>query len=174
MHSCTVRVRHACKHKAWHLPCLSSISLHSHIPLHCCLSFGQLSDYCVGMDCEQWTHSSFEFALVNLQRPIWLSPPISHTAYRPFAPRIEKVRGGDGEPHLSAKQWPPPSEPWRHTWMPDGKANYVFFGVDLGSHREHLFTTGDHETAHGSSIPRFGMKCVEAQPCSVGPMSQYS
>lgn len=39
---------------------------------------------------------------MNLQRPIWLSPPISHTAYHPFAPRIEKVRGGDRELHLSA------------------------------------------------------------------------
>lgn len=31
-------------------PCLSSISLH--IPLRRCLSAGQLSDYCVGTDCE--------------------------------------------------------------------------------------------------------------------------
>lgn len=61
------------------------------ISLRCHLSFGQLSDYCVGMDCEQWIHSSLE----NLQQPIWLSTPISHTAHHPFVLRIESEAGGD-------------------------------------------------------------------------------
>lgn len=42
--------------------------------------------------------ASLEFALVDLRRPIWLSPPIGHTAYLPFA---GKNREGDGGFHLS-------------------------------------------------------------------------
>lgn len=42
--------------------------------------------------------ASLEFALVDLRRPIWLSPPIGHTAYLPFA---RENREGDGGFHLS-------------------------------------------------------------------------
>lgn len=139
---------------------------HSTLPLPV---FWPATDYCVGTDCERWIHPSFEFALENLQRPIWLSPPISHTAYHPFAPRIEKVRGGaHRELRLSAKQWPPPSELWRHTWMPDVKANYVFFGVD-GYASENISSPPRTMKIHmASQFSGFGMKCVEARPCSVG------
>lgn len=41
------------------------------------------------------------------------------------------------------------------------------FWVDCRA-SEHFVTAGDRETAHGNLILWFGMKCVEAQPCSVG------
>lgn len=53
--------------------------------------------------------------------------------------------------------------------MSDGKANYGFLGVDWWALTEHLVTIGNHETAHGSPILRFGMECGEAQPCSMEP-----
>lgn len=79
-----------------------------------------------------------------------------------------------GGPNMSTKQWPPPSEPWRHTWMPDGEANYVFFLVGAASLREHFITGGNHETARGIPIPEFGMKCVEAQTRSAALKHQTS
>lgn len=144
--------------------CTHKNSLHQSLPtpisLCRCLPLGRLSDYCVGMEREQWIHSSLE----NLQQPIWLSTPIRHTAHHPLVLRIERVRRGGL--NMSTKQWPPPSEPWRHTWMPDGEANYVFFLVGAASLREHFITGGNHETARGIPILEFGMKCVEAQPRS--------
>lgn len=147
-------------------------SLHQSLPtpisLCRCLPLGRLSDYCVGMEREQWIHSSLE----NLQQPIWLSTPIRHTAHHPLVLRIERVRRGGL--NMSTKQWPPPSEPWRHTWMPDGEANYVFFLVGAASLREHFITGGNHETARGIPIPEFGMKCVQAQPRSAALKHQTS
>lgn len=90
---------------AWTEPGVHTQKQLSSIPptpicLCCCLSFGQLFDYCVGMDCEQWIHSSLE----NLQQPIWLSTPISHTAHQPFVLRIESEAAGGRQGDSSCEQ----------------------------------------------------------------------
>lgn len=81
--------RQACKHRVWHLPRLSSI-----FSPHSLLSTPLLRVIWLAIWLLLWARTAgseytvvFEFALADLQRPIWLSPPISHTAYHPFAPR---------------------------------------------------------------------------------------
>lgn len=115
------------------------------------LSSGQLSDYCVAMDCEQWIHSSLRESPAT-DMALNSNQPHCATSIRP------ENREWGGRGGLSAKQWPPPSEPWRHTWMPDGKANYVFFLVGAPSLREHFITSGNHETARSVPVLGFGMK----------------
>lgn len=81
--------RQACKQQVWHLPRLSSI-FSPRSPL----STPLLRVIWPAIWLLLWARTAgseytvvFEFALVDLQRPIWLSPPISHTAYHPFDPR---------------------------------------------------------------------------------------
>lgn len=83
--------------------------------------------------------------------------------------RIEKVRGGDGEVHLSGNNG---RLPLSHADTPESlmeKLIMVSFRVDWWAPSKQLITTGDHETAHGVPILSFGLECGEAEPLSMEP-----